>query len=209
MNDRDMAILVRTVRALCPAQKFDEFTPDAWMLVIGDMPFDEASTAVRTLARQQPFIGPSDIVSEIGKARRSRASFPPGTAQDAIEADIPDADPDDVRAYIAALRAGRHRSTEGLQHRPVQQMIETSFVRVESAWSRHTIAAPRAIEAPKPDDPDFDQAREVLAAIPVHVMQDCLIDARTELETEGVPLDTRAVIIRAADIATRPETRSA
>jgi len=32
MNEIELAKLLRFVHALCPAQKFDEYTPDAWEL---------------------------------------------------------------------------------------------------------------------------------------------------------------------------------
>lgn len=210
MNADEMGLLVRSVKALCPAQKFDEFTPDAWLDVVGDLDYDEAYEAMRSLARKQPFIGPSDIVSEIADTRRGRASWAPGAARAALEAAIPAADdPDDWRSYIRELRAGRTRQygPEDLKPHPVEQAVESTFQRVESKWNRHAFTAPKpqlAIEPRKlPDDPQHALAVAILEQLPdAHLW---LSRAAIDLEAEGVPLTKPAVAIRAADLATRPD----
>lgn len=204
MNVREISTLLAMVRALCPAQKIDEHTPDAWLFVLDDVPFDDARAALKTLGKQLRFIAPADIATEVRRARRVRAAAFTDYADT-----LPDADPDDVPAYIAALRAGNYRAASGeLTHRPVLQAIETTFHHVETKWNRRAVVyrEPPAIEhVPelRTDDPEFDIARGVLDARPDR--QDWITKARRLLEDDGKRLATRDVVILAANLATREE----
>ena len=53
MNLTEAAKLCAIVSQLCPNQKFEEYTPDAWQLVLDDVPIADAVTAVRTVYRDQ------------------------------------------------------------------------------------------------------------------------------------------------------------
>lgn len=204
MTAEEIAKLIRFVHALCPAQKMDELTPDAWELVIGDIPFEDAKAALKILGKTLRFIAPADIAQEVRRVRNQRAA-----QYTDYENTLPDADPDRPLDYIAAMRAQIFRAASGdpeLAPRPVQQAIETTFVRIESAWSR-SLAPLRAIEPP-PADPDFDNARAILGAIDPHQTQHWLNEARHRLEADGVPLDHRAVAILAANLATSGTPRT-
>lgn len=72
MNNREAVMLVRYVRALCPSQKIDEFTPDAWSDVLAGYELDDCRAACVALAARQPFIAPAEIITEVRKARRAR-----------------------------------------------------------------------------------------------------------------------------------------
>lgn len=72
MTPDETVILARYVRALCPQQKFDEFTPDAWHDVLGDYQLVDARQAAARVAKRQPFVAPSEIADEIGKIRGTR-----------------------------------------------------------------------------------------------------------------------------------------
>lgn len=72
MNHTEVVILTRYVAAMCPAQKFDEYTPDAWFDVLGDLRLEDARTAVANVARTQPFIAPAEIRSEVRRIRDDR-----------------------------------------------------------------------------------------------------------------------------------------
>lgn len=193
MNEAEIAKLLRFVHALCPAQKFDEYSPDAWELVLGDVPFDDAREALKKLGQQLRFIAPSDIAQEVRRVRNARA------AQYTDYADtLPDADPDRPLDYIAALRAHNFRAASALPAHPVRQAIESEFVYVRSKWSREP-APLKAIEAAP--DPAFEAARAALAALPPQRAQDFLTEARSLLEADGVPLEHRGVAIRAAQLA--------
>lgn len=72
MNSQEATVLCRYVRALCPQQKFDEFTADAWGDVLADYRLDDARQAAARIARRQPFVAPSEIADEIAKIRGTR-----------------------------------------------------------------------------------------------------------------------------------------
>lgn len=122
MTPDETVVLARYVRALCPQQKFDEYTPDAWHDVLGDWPLVTARTAAAAVAKKQPFVSPAEIIAEIRKQRDAKADSFQGPG---LPAEVPDADPDDVPAYLAALRAQRTRAADGaeLKRRPVAELI--------------------------------------------------------------------------------------
>lgn len=72
MTPDETVVLARYVKALCPQQKFDEFTPDAWHDVLSNYDLADARAASATVARAQPFVAPSEIVTEIVRARAER-----------------------------------------------------------------------------------------------------------------------------------------
>jgi hypothetical protein len=122
MTPDETVVLARYVRALCPQQKFDEYTPDAWHDVLGDYPLAAARRAAATVARRQPFISPAEIIEVIEQQRAEAASDFQGPG---LPAEVPDADPDDVPAYLAALRAQRYRAADGyeLKPRPMRALL--------------------------------------------------------------------------------------
>lgn len=76
MNETETAILTRLVRASCPAQKIDEYTPDAWYEIFKRLPFEipfaDAEAAVFELGGGQAFIAPADIVAYVRRLRTAR-----------------------------------------------------------------------------------------------------------------------------------------
>ena len=207
MNEEEIAKLIRFVHALCPAQKMDEFTPDAWELVLDNVTFDDAKNALKTLGQTLRFIAPSDIAQEVRRVRATRPSFPPGTGPEALEAEIAAVDgPEDLAGYLRALRAERRR----VSGPPVAiaVVVERMFVHVASAWSRSAVAPLRAIEAPGAH-PEYEAACATLRTLPPHKAQDCLNAARERLETDGTLLDHYAVAILAAELATQPQPSAA
>lgn len=121
MTDEETVMLARYVRALCPQQKFDEYTADAWHDVLGDLPLNDARAAAAAVARRQPFVSPAEIRAEYTARREQAAADFQGPG---LTAAIPDADPDDIPAYLAAVRAQRTRAASGdLKPRPVRQLL--------------------------------------------------------------------------------------
>lgn len=115
MTPDETVVLARYVRALCPQQKFDEYTPDAWHDVLGDFALADARSAAAAVARKQPFVSPAEIIDEIRKQRDERAADFQGPG---LSAEVPDADPDDWRAYMTALREQRTRAADGRELKP-------------------------------------------------------------------------------------------
>lgn len=122
MNSQEAAALCRYVRALCPQQKFDEYTPDAWHDILANYQLNDAREAAAAVARRQPFVAPAEIAAEISKIRGSRTHDfvyepPPG-----------DSDPD----YLARLRGQLAATGDGqrppvlakeLPRRPVAELV--------------------------------------------------------------------------------------
>lgn len=61
--------IVRLIRALCPQQHIDRYTPIAWHEVIGGLEYDAARNAVIAVKHSQPFVDPSDIIREAKRAK--------------------------------------------------------------------------------------------------------------------------------------------
>ncbi|MEU7318329.1 hypothetical protein [Streptomyces sp. NPDC007083] len=107
MNNQETTQLCRYVRALCPQQKFDEYTPDAWHDILGPVPLDDAREAAARVARRQPFVAPAEILAEVGVIRGERLD---GFVYEPVERD------DNPRVYLAAYRGQREAVASG--HRP-------------------------------------------------------------------------------------------
>jgi hypothetical protein len=76
----------------------------AWLDVIGDLDFADAVQAVKDHYRESSaWVMPADVRHRVKKIREERLA---AVGDDAA---VPDADPDDVPAYLEALRAGRMR----------------------------------------------------------------------------------------------------
>lgn len=114
-------MLCRYIRALCPQQKFDEYTPDAWADVLSGYQLDDARRAAAAVARRQPFVSPSEIIAEIRRTRAAASGVPDGPG---LSGPPPDADPDDARGYLAALRSGRTRTPRAeLTAHPTDKLV--------------------------------------------------------------------------------------
>ncbi|MFE9855524.1 hypothetical protein [Streptomyces sp. NPDC005780] len=170
MTPDETVVLARYVRALCPQQKFDEYTPDAWHDVLGDWPLATARTAAAAVAKKQPFVSPAEIIAEIRKQRDAKADSFQGPG---LPAEVPDADPDDIPAYLAALRTQRTRAADGeqLKRRPVAELIAgvaSSFGRIPDEDAAEEIAevrrpGPLGVECPSCQAP---MGRPCRASVP-------------------------------------------
>lgn len=107
MNSQEAAVLCRYVRALCPQQKFDEYTPDAWHDVLNDLALDDCREAAARVARRQPFVAPAEITAEVRVIRAERLE---GFQYEPVPGD------DNPRVYLETLRAQRAAVASG--HRP-------------------------------------------------------------------------------------------
>ncbi|NUP24132.1 MAG: hypothetical protein HOZ81_50370 [Streptomyces sp.] len=104
-EDEEWVDVFRFIRAMFPQQRFDEFTPDAWFMVLGGYDAHAVTNAATTCAAKKPFISPAEIIAEIrdtAAARMDDFEYEPG-------------DPDEPahiylarrRAQIQAVRDGR------------------------------------------------------------------------------------------------------
>lgn len=99
MNSQEATVLCRYVKALCPQQKFDEFTADAWGDVLRGYRLDDAREAAARIAKRQPFIAPSEIATEIATIRAGR------THDFVYEPPVGDRDPNYIERYRQQLAA--------------------------------------------------------------------------------------------------------
>ncbi|MET9012285.1 hypothetical protein ABZX74_15405 [Streptomyces olivaceoviridis] len=93
----------------------------AWHTILHDIDYQDAKAAVANhYATETRWIMPADIRNAVTKARADTAANIQGPG---LPPEIPDADPDDVPAYLAAVRQQRHRAAEGLKPRPVKELL--------------------------------------------------------------------------------------
>lgn len=108
-------MLARYVRALCPQQKFDEYTADAWGDVLADYDYEACKSAAAHLAMNQPFVAPAEIIHEVRRQRRTRLQN--------FQYE-PEPGDDNPREYLRRLRAQIADVADG--HRPAQLPLEAS-----------------------------------------------------------------------------------
>lgn len=70
MTPTEAVKLCRMVKAICPAQAMDEYTPDTWHELLGDLDLGVAVAAVKELGQTHRFIAPADIHAEVARRRR-------------------------------------------------------------------------------------------------------------------------------------------
>lgn len=94
----------------------------AWHTVLTDITLQDAKDAVTAhYGRETRWIMPADIRQHVQVQRADTAADFQGPG---LSAAIPDADPDDVRAYLAAVKEQRTRAADGQLHpRPVKELL--------------------------------------------------------------------------------------
>ncbi|MFJ5151422.1 hypothetical protein ACIQCF_07505 [Streptomyces sp. NPDC088353] len=75
MTEDEVVIITRYVRAVCPQQRIDEYTSDAWYDYLAPYSVDETRTAIAAhIAKGNAFISIGEIVAQIRRARNDRLS---------------------------------------------------------------------------------------------------------------------------------------
>ncbi len=72
MKPTEAVTLCRYVKAACPQQTIDEYTPQAWTDLLGDLRLTDAMEAARNLGQRQHFIDPADLRTEVRRIRNRR-----------------------------------------------------------------------------------------------------------------------------------------
>lgn len=72
MNIQETLRLIKTLRAIQPAQIFDDDTPEVWQALLRNVDISDAVDAVEDLAGQETFIGTADILRQVRKMRNDR-----------------------------------------------------------------------------------------------------------------------------------------
>lgn len=116
MTPKESLLLVRYVKACCPQQAMDEYTPDAWHDLLGDLTFTDCRTAICEVAKRQPFVAPAEIREEVRRIRDERLRLTEIPAPPAELLDNP-------RAYQAALHAATVAIADGRDPAPAMQAV--------------------------------------------------------------------------------------
>lgn len=106
MTPSETVMLTRYVKACCPQQAMDEFTPDAWHDLLGDLSLNDCRAAAAEVAKRQPFVAPSEIREEVRRVRDKRLQ----------DTEVPPPPPellDNPAAYQAALYAATVAIADG------------------------------------------------------------------------------------------------
>lgn len=106
MNATETAKICDAISRIKPAQRFDDETPAFWALILANVRYEDARQAVLDLGGKPRYIEPSDILTEVSRIKDDRL--------DRTEIPTPNADPDDVHAYLAEQRALLAEIRDGL-----------------------------------------------------------------------------------------------
>jgi hypothetical protein len=214
MKPTEAVLLTRFVKACCPQQHIDDYTPDAWFDVIGDLDAADCREAVKAIVDRQPFVAPAEIRAEVRRIRNDRITAAP----------IPAPATDDPAEYIRQLKLHRKAVADGVVppaaitagdgaegwDNPTVRQIREQFDAVQSA-ARTRQEAERTTE--RKATRAYIDAQEVLLALD-DLGEAAMAQARAELFGEeqaavGFPLAAAAVgvtdqqktVIRAAALA--------
>ena len=72
MNQQEALTLCRLAKAMCPQQAVDEFTPDAWHMLLDDLRFDDAKAALVVHCKVHAFVAPAEIRAAVRRIRARR-----------------------------------------------------------------------------------------------------------------------------------------
>jgi hypothetical protein len=100
-------MLTRYVKACCPQQAIDEYTPDAWHDLLGDLSFDDCRRAVAAAGKLKPFVAPAEIRAEVRRIRNERLDHQILSAPPAELADEPGRYKAALEARISQIADGR------------------------------------------------------------------------------------------------------
>jgi hypothetical protein len=156
VTEEEALVLTRYVKACCPQQAMDRYTPDAWFGLLEDLDFSDCDLAVKAIARRQPFVAPAEIRAEVRKIRDDRLARTPLPAPPAELADDPG-------RYQRAVQAGVKRIADGAAlHRAIAGAPLPGDP--PEAWreAREALAEPTAVR-PDPREVAREQAEAARA----------------------------------------------
>jgi hypothetical protein len=163
--------LTRYVKACCPQQAIDEYTPDAWHELLKDLNAEECRVAVTAVAKRQPFVAPAEVRAEVRRIREARLARTPLPAPAAELTDSPGRYRDVLLAHVeriangfGLLRAIGPGPIEGEPPRPWREVRKTlgkAIPRRETPRElarRQAAESQAAREAARNDDPPAGEA---------------------------------------------------
>lgn len=72
MNREEAIMLCRYVKACCPQQAIDQYTPDAWADHLEAVPYEDAKAAVKEITAKQPFVTVAEVLTIVKRIRAKR-----------------------------------------------------------------------------------------------------------------------------------------
>jgi hypothetical protein len=78
VNQSEAIMICRLVKAACPSQAVDTYSPDAWAFMLDDIDYDDAKAAVRYLGRldlepgKSRYIEPGHVIAQVKRIRAKR-----------------------------------------------------------------------------------------------------------------------------------------
>lgn len=155
MTPTETVMLTRYVAACCPQQAIDDYTPDAWYDLLGDLDAADCRQAAATVARRQPFVSPAEIRAEVRRVRNDRL------AREIVPAPPPGLT-DEPGRYRAALYARVRQIADGKQV-PAALAAPAREDGPPETWAeaRESLPVPRVLT---PQEKALQQAAESRAA---------------------------------------------
>ena len=77
MSPEEAVMLCRYVRACCPQQAIDEYTPIAWADHLEHVTYDDAKIAAKAITARQPFVQIAELKAEVKRIRAKRIELHP------------------------------------------------------------------------------------------------------------------------------------
>jgi hypothetical protein len=156
VTEEETLVLTRYVKACCPQQTIDRYTPDAWYKLLKDLEFADCERAVDTVANRQPFVAANEIRAEVRKMRDARLARTPLPAPPAELTDQPGRYQRIVKANIERVAAGLDvaKALEGPPGAPLAGEPPEEWQQAREA------IAPMAPPRPDPRDVAREQVEE-------------------------------------------------
>jgi hypothetical protein len=165
MRGTDVAVLVAFVAELQPAQRFSEYTPDAWAMVLADVPADleTAKAAVVRLAKRSTWFTPGEVRTEIRKAIPPSQLLAPAPARKELDWSPESAEARRERAAHWKAVAAADVQRRGFKPVKPQRPAAATNPKVAAALAKHR--AQPADGDPENPAPGMEPADATAAAI--------------------------------------------
>ena len=160
MTPSEAVALTRYVKACCPQQQIDGYTPDAWYDLLDDLELADCLAAVKVVCKRQPFIAPAEIRAEVRRVRNDRL------AREIVPAPPPE----------LTDEPGRYRPE-----------LQAAIRRIADDKTKHLAIAGPVREDPPP--PEFTEAREKLGPALPRSKQELALKLAAESRAERAARD--------------------
>ena len=76
MNITEVKRLLSFVSSVCPSQRINEGTPQAWLQLLRDVDYDSAYAAARTVGARETYVNVAAIIGEVRARKATRIPKP-------------------------------------------------------------------------------------------------------------------------------------